>query len=148
MRKPLHSAPSQLQRMLLRLQKFNLKVKYKKGKEMFLADMLCSFAQELQEVDHTTSLAMPAAQLQRVKDIATTDSVITALRDIIQRGWPNTKSGISENLYPYFDIRDELIVQDNLIFKGSQLVCIRMYWPRMSSELKEYISKCDVCMAH
>ena len=65
---------------------------------------------------------MPAAQLPRVKDIATTDSVITALRDIIQRGWPNTKSGISENLYPYFDIRDELIVQDNLIFKGSQLV--------------------------
>ena len=185
MRKPLHSAPSRLQRMLLRLQKFNLKVKYKKGKEMFLADTLsrahltsvhaCSFAQELQEVDHTTSLAMPAAQLQRVKDIATTDSVITALRDIIQRGWPNTKSGISENLYPYFDIRDELIVQDNLIFKGSQLVipatmrremmslthashigiegCIRraretMYWPRMSSELKEYISKCDICMAH
>ena len=99
----------------------------------------------LQEVDHTTSLAMPAAQLQRVKDIATTDSVITALRDIIQRGWPNTKSGISENLYPYFDIRDELIIQDK--------VCIRraretMYWPRMSSELKEYISKCDVCMAH
>lgn len=31
--------------------------------------------------------------------------------------------------------------------------CIRraretMYWPRMSTELKDYISKCDVCMAH
>ena len=23
-----------------------------------------------------------------------------------------------------------------------------MFWPRMSSELKEYISKCDLCMAH
>ncbi len=23
-----------------------------------------------------------------------------------------------------------------------------MYWPRMSTELKEYISKCDICMAH
>ena len=23
-----------------------------------------------------------------------------------------------------------------------------MFWPRISSELKEYISKCDVCMAH
>ena len=30
LRKPLHSAPSRLQRMLLRLQKFNLKVKYKR----------------------------------------------------------------------------------------------------------------------
>ena len=31
--------------------------------------------------------------------------------------------------------------------------CIRraresMYWPRMSTELKEYISKCDVCKSH
>ena len=31
--------------------------------------------------------------------------------------------------------------------------CIRraretMYWPRMSTELKEYISKCDICMSH
>ena len=40
MRKPLHSAPSRLQRMLLRLQKFSLKIRYKKGKEMFLADTL------------------------------------------------------------------------------------------------------------
>ena len=23
-----------------------------------------------------------------------------------------------------------------------------MFWPRMSSELKEYVSKCDVCLAH
>ena len=23
-----------------------------------------------------------------------------------------------------------------------------MFWPRMSSELKKYIAKCDICMAH
>ena len=79
-------------------------------------------------------------------------------------------------MYPYFDIPDELVIQDNLIIKVPQLVipaamrkemmsvtrhashigtegCIRraretMYWPRMSCELKEYISKCDICMAH
>ena len=31
--------------------------------------------------------------------------------------------------------------------------CIRhvrdsLYWPRMSTELRQYISKCDVCLAH
>ena len=139
--KPLNNAPSRLQRMLLRLQKYNLKVKYKKGKEMFLAD-------------------------------TSSNPVMSTLRDTIQRGWPPSKSGIPENMYPYFDIWDELVIQDNLIFKGPQLVipatmrkemmsvthashigiegCIRraretMYWPRMSCELKEYISK---CMAH
>ena len=66
-------------------------------------------------------------------------------------------------------------MQDDLVFKGNQLVipyslrrpmmemvhdthigidgCIRrarecMYWPRMSSELREFISKCDVCLSH
>ena len=36
--KPLNSAPSQLQKMLLRLQKYNLHMMYKRGKDMFLAD--------------------------------------------------------------------------------------------------------------
>ena len=183
--KPLHSAPSRLQRMLLRLQKFNIKVKYKKGKEMFLADTLsrayltgvhaCKFSNELEDVDHTASLAIPAAQLQRLKEISASDPVMRALRDTIQGGWPPSRTGLPESVYPYFDIRDELVLQDSLIFKGAQLVipaamrkemmaathashigiegCIRraresMFWPRMSVELKEYISKCDICMAH
>ena len=36
--KPLNSAPQRLQRMLFRLQKYNLVLKYKKGRDMFLAD--------------------------------------------------------------------------------------------------------------
>ena len=152
---------------------------------MFLADTLsraplanvhtCNLAQELEEVDQTASLALPAIQLQRIQDIASADPVMTALRDTVRKGWPALKSGLSECLYPYFDIRDELTIQDNLIFKGQQLVipaamrremmslthashigiegCIRraretMFWPRMASELKQYISQCDICMAY
>ena len=39
-RKPLLSAPQRLQRMLLRLQKYNLNVTYQKGTEMYIADTL------------------------------------------------------------------------------------------------------------
>ena len=73
-------------------------------------------------MDQTSSLALPAIQLQRIQDIASADPVMTALRDTVKKGWPALKSGLSECLYPYFDIRDELIIQDNLIFKGQQLV--------------------------
>ena len=84
-------------------------------------------------------------------------------------------SQIPDSLHAYYDFRDELTVQDNLVFKGDRLVipatmqremmaeahathigiegCIRraresMFWPRMSTELKGYISKCDVCMSY
>ncbi len=112
----------------------------------------CDLSQELEEMDQTVSL-----------DVAAEDPIMSMLRDTVRNGWPATKSGIAESLYPYFDVRDELTLQDNLIFKGQQLVipaamrremmsrahashigiegCIRrawetMYWPRMSSELK------------
>lgn len=40
LRKPLHSASARLQRMMLKLQRYNLNVIYKRGKELYLADML------------------------------------------------------------------------------------------------------------
>ena len=39
-KKPLHQAPMRLQRMLLRLQRYTLKVTYKPGKELYIADTL------------------------------------------------------------------------------------------------------------
>ena len=36
--KPIHTAQNRLQQMLLRLQKFHIKIQYKKGTEMYLAD--------------------------------------------------------------------------------------------------------------
>ncbi len=184
--KPLNKAPNRLQRMLLRLQSFNLKVVYKKGQDMFLADTLSrvflpevntsDFVLSLEEVDHTTmTLAIPENQLQELKQVAGQDPVSQALSSTVRQGWPDSKSEVTELVHPNFDIRDELTVQDELVFKGTQLViprslrekmmevihethigidgCLRrvrecMYWPRMSTELKEYISKCDTCLLY
>ena len=64
--KPLNCAPKRLQRMLLRLQKYTLDIKYKKGAYMYLADTLsraylqdvnaCETEHDLEEVDHRQSL--------------------------------------------------------------------------------------------
>ena len=81
---------------------------------------------------------------------------------------------LSESVVAYYDVRDELTVQDSLLFKGPLIVipntlrkemielvhsthigtegCLRrardiMYWRRTSTQLKDYVSKCDVCMA-
>ena len=67
--KALNSAPQRLQQMLLRLQRYNLDIRYKKGKEMFLEDtlsraflpevhvsVLVHELHELREIDHKASL--------------------------------------------------------------------------------------------
>ena len=38
--KPLHTAPARLQRMLLQLQRYNLKFNYRRGTELYVADTL------------------------------------------------------------------------------------------------------------
>ena len=68
--KPLHAAPQLLQRTLLRLQKYNLELRYKKGCDMFLADTLSraylpkvnasELTQELEGVDH--KLLLPVSE--------------------------------------------------------------------------------------
>ena len=39
--KSLLTAPNRLQKMMLRLQRFDLNVHYRPGKEMYIADLLC-----------------------------------------------------------------------------------------------------------
>ena len=183
--KPLHAAPQRLQRMLLRLQRYSLVIRYKKGKEMYLADTLsrahltdistCEFIHELEEIDHKEFLPVSSEQWQWMQHAAADDPVLQELRSVIQSGWPESKAEVPPCLISYYDSRDELTVQGDLVFKSHQLVvplclrkemmeaihashigiegCIRraresLYWPRMSAELKAYISKCDVCLTN
>ena len=106
MLKPLNSAPKRLQRMLLKLQKYNLQVKYKKekGEKMFLADTLscaylpevntCEVAQNLEKVDHTNSLALSDDRLLQLKHASANDPVLQVLRETIRCGWPESKSDV------------------------------------------------------
>ena len=60
--KPLATAPKRPQRMLLSPQRYSLNVKYKKGKDLHLANTLstaylhvvnaCEFSRELEEIDY------------------------------------------------------------------------------------------------
>lgn len=183
---PLNFAPKRLQRMLHKgLQKYNVALQYKEGKDMFLADTLsraylpevnvCNFTRELEGVDHQASLPVSEVRWQQIKHASADDPVQQQLWKTIWQGWPQSRSEVPECLYPYFDFRDELTVQNELVFKGDRLLvlaslrkelmavthgthigvegCIRrardtLYWPRMATELRNYNSKCDICLAH
>ena len=58
--KPLHAAPKRLQRMLLRLQKYNLHVQYLPGSKMLIADTL---SRAYPPGDHDSKEDMPEYQI-------------------------------------------------------------------------------------
>ena len=187
-KKPLHTAPKRLQRMLLRLQRYNLAVKYIKGKDMYLADALsrapirisantwCKHQmEEYVSVSHLETLPVSNDRWAELRIETAKDTVLRDLQDVILEGWPQKKVDVRQHLQPYFDIRDELVTQDGLIFKGHQVVvpkslrrsllskihsshigtggCIRkareaLYWPRMTTEIRDLVSKCDICLKY
>ncbi|XP_074608689.1 uncharacterized protein LOC141863104 [Acropora palmata] len=130
--KPLHAEPQCLQRMLLRLQKYNLELLYKKGCDTFLSDTLSraylpevnpsELTQELEGVDHKLLLPVSEARWQHIEHASADDPVLQVLRLMTQRGWPSNRSDVAPCLHPYFDIRDEIVVRGMIVFKGHQLV--------------------------
>ena len=60
----------------------------------------------------------------------------------------------------YFHLKEELTIQDGILFKGNRIVPVALrllmvkksrkprdvlFWPGMSAEIKESIGKCDTC---
>ena len=84
-----------------------------------------SFFRELEEVDHRANLPVSDERWQRLTHVSADDPVLKQLRTVIQCGWPERKSDVPTCLRPYFDLPDEVVVQDNSIFKG----------PRMPSQM-------------
>ncbi|KAL3861519.1 hypothetical protein ACJMK2_007548, partial [Sinanodonta woodiana] len=85
-------------------------------------------------------------------------------------GWPKEKKKLSQELQYYFPFREELTLQNGLIFKSDRVVipatlkgsimerlhsshigiqgCLRrareaVYWPNMNREIENYIAKCE-----
>ena len=83
--KLLNSAPTRLQQMLLKLQRYCLEVRYKKGKHMYTADTLscahlpdistCEFSKGLEEVDQTHSLSVSKELLHKIMQRSTENPV-------------------------------------------------------------------------
>ena len=128
--KPLHRAPKRLQGMLIRLQKYDLVVQYERGSRMFLADTLsrtylllgAQTESEFETINMMNYLPISEARLLQIQRETEQDESLQVLKAVIQHGWPENKSTVPLLASPYFDMRDELSVQDGLIFKGERVV--------------------------
>lgn len=131
--------------------------------------------EQFADVNVVNYLPMSAETIQKIKEATLKDPVLQRVKTTILRGWPDTKRDVRTEEKPYFTFRDELTVESNIIYKGQRLVvpatlrdeikkklhtshmgvegklrrareCV--FWPQMNSELKDYITACEICQAH
>jgi transposase InsO family protein len=197
-KKPLLEAPKRLQRMRLQLQKFMLNVVYKKGSKMYVADFLSrvflpgkqqsnglcehqvlkleaedAFYDEVESVSLSESARVSGERRHQIQRATSTDVNMQCLMNTILSGWPETKKEVPINIQDYWNFRDELCVQNGIIFKGMRLVvpqslraemlqrihmnhmgiesCLRkakdaIFWPNMGKEITNTVQNCSTCL--
>ena len=127
---------------------------------------------EVNEVHLTTHLPISPEKYVEMQQVTAADPVMQALTSIIQHGWPKSKKGVPSALRQYWDYRDELSSVDGLLFRAQRLIvphnwrkqmldriheshqgifkCKQrardiLFWPGMSSQIEDKVSKCSTC---
>ncbi len=125
--KHLSQAPARLQRMLLKIQPYNLKIVHKPGKDMLLADAMSRLSPSPGDVISgldvnvlNVNLGDPLKDELRQETAKNPD--LNALKEIIYNGWPQRKQQVPAPLQKYWNYRDELAVDDGIIVKGERYI--------------------------
>ena len=196
--KSINSAPNRLERMMLRLQKYHLNIVYKKGTQMYISDHLSRSAlpngrtqkkeiddyevftihaeellmKEIEGTDPNIFHNMTDATLQKVVTATSKDGNLMTLAETIANGWPEDKTQVPPNVRDYWPYRDELAVQDGIIYRGTRVLiptamrpqmlekthsahlgaegCMRLardtlYWPSIHHDIKYLCDNCSIC---
>jgi len=153
--KSLNKAPPRIQRFLLRLQKYQFKLKFVPGKYMFVSDTLSrAYMSETVEVDddieihvHTLVTNVPVKP-DTFKDLVqetSQDVVLQRLKQTIIQGWPETRGETDDEIKPYWNGREEYHVAEGLIFKGDRIVVPKSRYKTMLQRTHEGHMGMELC---
>ena len=163
--KHLTSASHRLQKMLLRLQPYNITIKYSPGKDLKLADHLSRLSPE-------PTKAIPGMEIrtETVKDIE-----LNRVKDIVFQGWPASQKDLPTVAKDYWNYRDELTIEAGIFLKGTRVVIPKtiqveildmlhaahqgtektklrarsaVFWRNINKDIDELTKSCTVCQRH
>ena len=103
------------------------------------------------------------------------DDELQLLKKTILTGWPEVKTKVPPGVVNFWNVRDELSTYNGLLFRGSRIIVPKllqpemiaqihkshmgvvlskqrardlMYWPGMSSQIEDIVSKCSTCLKY
>ena len=173
---------------MLHLQKYDLNIKYKKGSMMYLAETLSraylnsstlpsprtDFFDEIAVIRIVEDLDVNEGNISEIKVATAQEKDLKSVMELVKSGWPQKRQGVPLAAHPFYTVKDELSIQDELLFKSERVVvpsslqkktlqllhsshlgmgvCIRrgresFFWPGMNAQVKNYISKCSICLS-
>lgn len=185
-RKPIHKVTnSRLKKMRVKMLKFQPTVVYLPGKYMHIADILSRQSlddpvcddPEMMEIVHEVTKYLPISDEIKSDLINETanDVGLCAVIQYFQNGWPKDRNKVVAEAKPYWQLRHEFFVEENMvIFESRVVVPVKLrrkvletlhvahlgiektkqrarqvvYWPGLSNDISTFISQCRICERH
>ena len=166
--------------------KYDVELMYLKGKDNIIADAVSCVSPlkseeahkddfDIMPVHHITSeVSATEPQLDRMRVAIQADPVLSQPKHQIFQGWPDVGRCVPERFNTFLNYRDELAVEDGLIFKGHKLVILAsqkhgflqdlhaghlgeemtllrvresVYWPGIGGDNNKIYQGCNICQA-
>ena len=161
--KSINTAPKRLQRMMLRPQMYHLEVSYQKGNRMYISDHFSrspflkkqqesrnvddydifavndeeKLMKDIEEIDPNIYHNVTDGTLKKVAEATCTseDENLLTLAAMIMYGWPSDKLQVPFNVRDYWPYRDELSIQDGIIYRGTRVLIPTSMRPRILEQI-------------
>lgn len=169
-----------IQNMRMKLLKYRLKLVHVPGKLMHIADLLSrSFSQNnveyededgIKDVIHSVDIS--EGNREKLREGIDRDEVLNGLKKFCLNGWPTNKKLIPEALRVYFKNRNEIYVEDDLLFFNERIIIpgslrrevlqfiheghqgivksklrakALVYWPGINNDIENIVTECRTC---
>ncbi len=186
-----------LQRLKYKISSYNFEAIWKKGAENYIPDALsrapcsdptpedsCTDEQEVvasvrlivnSVMENTERQNLCDPFLKKIKEAAAADPEYAALLEVVKDGFPSQPEHLKNAVRNFWQVRDSLIVSDNLVLKGNQIVVPRnmrkdvlsqlhashqgiertkrrarqtVFWPGINSDILSTVRACEPCQIH
>ena len=154
---------------------------YQPGKEMLLDDALSHLPSRANNSEIKLDLwvnaisisAFSSSRVTKTANETQKDLILSTVHQLTLNGWPRIRRHVPRIAHNYWDFRDELSIEGNLLMKGERIVIATMcrdsiladllksqeganrslslartcvYWPGMEADIMDYMKRCMTCV--
>ena len=128
------SSSPHLQRLLLWLSQYDVSIEYLKGKENVITEALSrvSYLPGTKQDEHqkdiipvsmlTIELPIDSTSVEELRKATAEDTTSGLLMQAVMNGWPEPRKDCYPLLLDYWTYREEISVENGLLFKGHRLI--------------------------
>ena len=126
----------------------------------------------LEEISLVADLPISNERIGEIGRATVADPVLQKAREYVENGWSTLRLHLPSGVVPHHSIQSEISYQDGLLFKSGRIVVPEvlqedllkrlhsshlgiegslrrareiLYWPKMSCQMRELVSRCSIC---